>query len=152
MFRRIVYPDKFADKPFFSSEKKKKTTKTAEEEPPLEIASQDQRIASMELEIEKMEAELLGEAGLPDGLFQIVHGDHKVGRAICAHPGIAKISLTGGGDTGRLIMGQSAETLKKVTLELGGKSPMLVFADADFDLLDPAGPKSVDSGVSLGIR
>ena len=79
-------------------------------------------------------AELLGEAGLPDGLFQIVHGDHKVGRAICAHPGIAKISLTGGVDTGRLIMGQSAETLKKVTLELGGKSPLLVFADADFDL------------------
>ena len=57
-----------------------------------------------------------------------------VGRAICAHPGIAKISLTGGVDTGRLIMGQSAETLKKVTLELGGKSPLLVFADADFDL------------------
>ena len=79
-------------------------------------------------------AELLSEAGLPEGLFQIVHGDHKVGRAICAHPGIAKISLTGGVDTGRLIMGQSAETLKKVTLELGGKSPLLVFADADFDL------------------
>jgi len=81
-----------------------------------------------------MVAELLQEAGLPDGLFQIVHGDHTVGRAICAHPGIAKISLTGGVDTGRLIMGQSAETLKKVTLELGGKSPLIVFADADFDL------------------
>ena len=79
-------------------------------------------------------ADLLSEAGLPDGLFQIVHGDHTVGRAICAHPGIAKISLTGGVDTGRLIMGQSAETLKKVTLELGGKSPLIVFADADFDL------------------
>ena len=79
-------------------------------------------------------AELLSEAGLPDGLFQIVHGDQRVGRAICAHPGIAKISLTGGVDTGRLILGQSAETLKKVTLELGGKSPLLVFADADFDL------------------
>ena len=78
--------------------------------------------------------EIIADAGLPDGLFQIVHGDHKVGRAICAHPGIAKISLTGGVDTGRLIMGQSAETLKKVTLELGGKSPLLVFADADFDL------------------
>jgi betaine-aldehyde dehydrogenase len=81
-----------------------------------------------------MVAGLLAEAGLPDGLFQIVHGDHTVGRAICAHPGIAKISLTGGVDTGRLIMGQSADTLKKVTLELGGKSPLIVFADADFDL------------------
>jgi betaine-aldehyde dehydrogenase len=81
-----------------------------------------------------MVADLLCEAGLPDGLFQIVHGDHTIGRAICAHPGIAKISLTGGVDTGRLIMGQSAETLKKVTLELGGKSPLIVFADADFDL------------------
>jgi betaine-aldehyde dehydrogenase len=81
-----------------------------------------------------MVADLLHQAGLPDGLFQIVHGDHRIGRAICAHPGIAKISLTGGVDTGRLIMGQSAGTLKKVTLELGGKSPLIVFADADFDL------------------
>ena len=81
-----------------------------------------------------MVADTLKEAGLPDGLFQILHGDYKIGRAICEHPGIAKISLTGGVDTGRLIMAQSAATLKKVTLELGGKSPLLVFADADFDL------------------
>ena len=79
-------------------------------------------------------AEILANAGLPDGLFQILHGDYQMGRAICAHPGIAKISLTGGVETGRLIMAQSAETLKKVTLELGGKSPLIVFADADFDL------------------
>ena len=79
-------------------------------------------------------AEILADAGLPDGLFQILHGDYQVGRAICAHPRIAKISLTGGVETGRLIMAQSAETLKKVTLELGGKSPLIVFADADFDL------------------
>ena len=79
-------------------------------------------------------ADILQEAGLPDGLFQILHGDYRIGRAICEHPGIAKISLTGGVDTGRLIMAQSATTLKKVTLELGGKSPLLVFADADFDL------------------
>ena len=79
-------------------------------------------------------AEILTDAGLPEGLFQIIHGDHTIGRAICAHPGIAKISLTGGVETGRLIMAQSAETLKKVTLELGGKSPLIVFADADFDL------------------
>ena len=79
-------------------------------------------------------AKILADAGLPDGLFQILHGDYQMGRAICAHPGIAKISLTGGVETGRLIMAQSAETLKKVTLELGGKSPLIVFADADFDL------------------
>ena len=79
-------------------------------------------------------AEILADAGLPEGLFQILHGDYQMGRAICAHPGITKISLTGGVETGRLIMAQSAETLKKVTLELGGKSPLIVFADADFDL------------------
>ena len=79
-------------------------------------------------------AEILADACLPEGLFQILHGDYQMGRAICAHPGIAKISLTGGVETGRLIMAQSAETLKKVTLELGGKSPLIVFADADFDL------------------
>ena len=79
-------------------------------------------------------AEILADAGLPEGLFQILHSDYQMGRAICAHPGIAKISLTGGVETGRLIMAQSAETLKKVTLELGGKSPLIVFADADFDL------------------
>ncbi|MGC6497478.1 MAG: betaine-aldehyde dehydrogenase [Candidatus Puniceispirillaceae bacterium] len=79
-------------------------------------------------------AEILADAGLPEGLFQILHGDYQMGRAICAHPGIAKISLTGGVETGRLIMAQSSETLKKVTLELGGKSPLIVFADADFDL------------------
>ena len=79
-------------------------------------------------------AKILADAGLPEGLFQILHGDYQMGRAICAHPGIAKISLTGGVETGRLIMAQSADSLKKVTLELGGKSPLIVFADADFDL------------------
>ena len=79
-------------------------------------------------------AKLFSEAGLPDGLFQIIHGDYRIGQAICAHPGIAKISLTGGVETGKLIMSQSASTLKKVTLELGGKSPLIVFDDCDFDL------------------
>lgn len=79
-------------------------------------------------------AELLAEASLPDGLFQIIHGDYQVGRALCAHPGIAKVSLTGGVETGKLIMSQSASTLKKVTLELGGKSPLIIFDDANFDL------------------
>jgi betaine-aldehyde dehydrogenase len=78
-------------------------------------------------------AELLREAGLPDGLFQIIHGTADIGRAICEHPDIAKISLTGGVETGKLIMSQSAKSLKKITLELGGKSPLLVFDDCDFD-------------------
>ena len=79
-------------------------------------------------------ADILSEAGLPDGLFQIIHGTQEIGRAICEHPGIAKISLTGGVATGKLIMSQSASTLKKITLELGGKSPLLVFDDCDFEL------------------
>ena len=81
-----------------------------------------------------MLADLFKVAGLPDGLFQVIHGDHHIGQAICAHPDIAKISLTGGVDTGKLILAQSAQTLKKVTLELGGKAPLLVFEDCDFDL------------------
>ena len=79
-------------------------------------------------------ADILSEAGLPDGLFQIIHGTQEIGRAICEHPGIAKVSLTGGVATGKLIMSQSASTLKKITLELGGKSPLLVFDDCDFEL------------------
>ena len=79
-------------------------------------------------------ADLFNVAGLPQGLFQVVHGDHEIGQAICAHPQITKISLTGGVDTGKLIMAQSAQTLKKVTLELGGKAPLLVFEDCDFDV------------------
>ena len=79
-------------------------------------------------------AELLQAAGLPDGLFQVIYGNSDIGAAICAHPGIAKISLTGGVETGRRVMRQSARSLKKITLELGGKSPLLVFDDCDFDL------------------
>lgn len=78
-------------------------------------------------------AEIFKEAGVPDGVFQIVHGDFKVGKAMCSHPDIAKISLTGGVETGKIIMSQCAPTLKKVTLELGGKSPLIIFDDADFD-------------------
>lgn len=58
-------------------------------------------------------ADILSEAGLPKGLFQIIHGTHEIGRAICERPGIAKVSLTGGVATGKLIMSQSASTLKK---------------------------------------
>ena len=78
-------------------------------------------------------AEIYAEAGVPDGLFNVVHGDHRVGQALCAHPGIAKVSLTGEVGTGKLVMVQAAATLKHVTLELGGKSPLIVFDDANLD-------------------
>ena len=79
-------------------------------------------------------AEIMYECGLPEGLLQIIHGDHEIGAAICAHKGIAKVSLTGGVDTGKLILKQSADSLKKVTLELGGKAPLVIFDDCDFEL------------------
>ena len=77
-------------------------------------------------------ARILAEAGLPPGVLNVVtgHGD-EAGAALVAHPDVAKISFTGGTDTGRLIMRNAAATLKRVSLELGGKSPNIVFADAD---------------------
>lgn len=78
-------------------------------------------------------AEIYTEAGLPDGVFNVVHGHGSVGAALSTHPGIAKVSLTGSVATGKRVMAAAAETLKKVTMELGGKSPLIVFADADLD-------------------
>jgi betaine-aldehyde dehydrogenase len=78
-------------------------------------------------------AEIYTEAGLPAGVFNVVHGDGRVGEALCAHSGVAKVSLTGEVTTGRAVMAQASSTLKHVTLELGGKSPLVVFADADLD-------------------
>jgi betaine-aldehyde dehydrogenase len=78
-------------------------------------------------------AAIMEESGLPKGLMNVIQGDYRIGQAICAHPGIAKVSLTGGADTGRIIMKQSADTLKHVTLELGGKAPLVICADADLD-------------------
>jgi betaine-aldehyde dehydrogenase len=75
-------------------------------------------------------AEVYAEAGAPAGLFNVVQGDHRVGQALTRHPGIDKVSLTGEAGTGRKVMAQAADTLKHVTLELGGKSPLIVFADA----------------------
>ena len=81
------------------------------------------------LELEKIYLE----AGLPEGLFQVVLGFGETGQLLSRHPGIAKISLTGSVPTGRRIMADAASTLKNVTMELGGKSPLIVFADADLD-------------------
>ncbi len=78
-------------------------------------------------------AEIYTEAGLPDGAFNVVEGPASTGRAITRHPGIAKVSLTGEAGTGKAVMADAAATLKHVTLELGGKSPLIVFADADLD-------------------
>lgn len=78
-------------------------------------------------------AQALTEAGLPAGAFNVVQGGAEVGAALVAHPGIAKVSLTGEVGTGVTIMGAAAATLKHVTLELGGKSPFIVFDDADVD-------------------
>jgi betaine-aldehyde dehydrogenase len=74
-------------------------------------------------------------AGLPDGLLSVVPGTGAVaGAALVAHPAVKKISFTGGTDTGRAIARVAAEKLMPVTLELGGKSPTIVFADADLDI------------------
>ena len=78
-------------------------------------------------------AEIYTEAGLPDGVFNVVQGFGETGRALVRHPAIAKVSLTGEVGTGKKVMADAAETLKAVTLELGGKSPLIVFEDADIE-------------------
>ncbi len=78
-------------------------------------------------------AEIYSEAGLPPGVFNVVQGAAATGRALTRHPGIAKVSLTGAVETGKKVMADAAGTLKKVTMELGGKSPLIVFADSHLD-------------------
>jgi betaine-aldehyde dehydrogenase len=78
-------------------------------------------------------SEIFREAGLPEGVFQVVQGFAATGRLLTRHPGIRKISLTGEVGTGKAVMADAAATLKQVTLELGGKSPLIVFEDARLD-------------------
>jgi acyl-CoA reductase-like NAD-dependent aldehyde dehydrogenase len=79
-------------------------------------------------------AEIAAEVGLPPGVLNVITGPgSKVGQMLVEHPGIDKIAFTGDTSTGRQIMSGSAATLKKITLELGGKSPNIVFPDADLD-------------------
>ncbi len=73
------------------------------------------------------------EAGLPSGIFQVVQGHSETGRLLTRHPEIRKISLTGSVGTGKAVMTDASATLKAVTLELGGKSPLIVFEDAKLD-------------------
>jgi betaine-aldehyde dehydrogenase len=77
--------------------------------------------------------QVYADAGLPPGLFQVLQGPAETGRLLTRHPGVRKVSLTGSVPTGRAVMSDAAPTLKQVTLELGGKSPILVFADANLD-------------------
>ena len=78
-------------------------------------------------------AEIFVEAGAPPGLFNVVQGYGDVGAALVAHPGIEKVSLTGSVPTGRKVAGAAASNLKHVTMELGGKSPLIVFEDAEIE-------------------
>lgn len=78
-------------------------------------------------------AEILKEAGLPNGVFNVLQGAAATGTALVEHPGVAKVSLTGSVPTGKAVAKAAAATLKHVTLELGGKSPLIVFADADIE-------------------
>ncbi|MGO9514577.1 MAG: betaine-aldehyde dehydrogenase [Steroidobacteraceae bacterium] len=77
--------------------------------------------------------EILLEAGLPPGVFQVVQGFADTGRLLTRHPDIRKVSLTGEVGTGKAVMSDAAQTLKSVTLELGGKSPLIIFDDAKLD-------------------
>ncbi|MGV9243622.1 aldehyde dehydrogenase family protein [Streptomyces sp. NPDC003710] len=88
-------------------------------------------------------AELALAAGLPDGLFQVLPGHGPVaGRALVEHPGVAKIVFTGSTAVGKEVLAKGSALLKRVTLELGGKSPNIVFADADLDAAAAAAPMS----------
>ncbi|MCU1489416.1 MAG: Betaine-aldehyde dehydrogenase [Acidimicrobiaceae bacterium] len=78
-------------------------------------------------------AQLIADAGFPPGVVNIIVGGPEVGAALVRHPDVRKIAFTGQTATGKTILRSSADDLKAVSLELGGKSPNIVFADADFD-------------------
>jgi phenylacetaldehyde dehydrogenase len=88
--------------------------------------------------------ELIGEAGIPGGVVNIVPGPGETaGAALAAHPGVDKIAFTGSTEVGKLIVKASAGNLKRVTLELGGKSPNMIFDDADLDEAVPGAAAAV---------
>lgn len=78
-------------------------------------------------------AEVAKQAGLPDGVLNVVTGGPEVGKSLVQHPGVDKLAFTGSTLVGKDIMRSASDTLKRVTLELGGKSPNIVFADSDLD-------------------
>src|SRR5262249_11978436 len=77
--------------------------------------------------------ELIQEAGIPDGVVNIVTGFGDAGAALAAHDGVDKVAFTGSTEVGKEIVKAAAGNLKKVSLELGGKSPTVVYADADIE-------------------
>jgi acyl-CoA reductase-like NAD-dependent aldehyde dehydrogenase len=81
--------------------------------------------------------EIAREAGLPEGVLSVVTGDGSTGAALATHPKIAKVAFTGSTATGQSILAASVPDLKRVTLELGGKSPTIICADADLDTAIP---------------
>jgi aldehyde dehydrogenase (NAD+) len=92
-------------------------------------------------------AEVMQEAGFPPGAFNVVSGGGSTaGAALVRHPDVDKISFTGSTEVGRQIMKMAADTNKRVTLELGGKSPNMIFADADI----PAAVKGAQTGIFYG--
>ncbi|XP_046555608.1 4-trimethylaminobutyraldehyde dehydrogenase-like [Haliotis rubra] len=80
-----------------------------------------------------MLGEIYREAGLLDGGYNVIQGEGETGQLLCRHPGVAKMSFTGSVPTGSRIMEACAQDIKYVTLELGGKSPLIIFSDADID-------------------
>jgi succinate-semialdehyde dehydrogenase/glutarate-semialdehyde dehydrogenase len=79
-------------------------------------------------------AELAERAGIPKGVLNVITGDSKaIGAELCANPKVRKLSFTGSTETGRVLMRQCADTIKKLSLELGGNAPFIVFDDADLD-------------------
>jgi acyl-CoA reductase-like NAD-dependent aldehyde dehydrogenase len=89
-------------------------------------------------------ASLALDAGLPEGVFQVVTGKGSVvGTRLCDHPDVAKVAFTGSTEVGREVMARAAGTIKRVTLELGGKSANIVFSDADLEAAASAAPGGV---------
>ncbi len=89
-------------------------------------------------------AELMLEAGLPNGVINVITGfGETAGAALAAHPGVDKIAFTGSTEVGKLIVKAAANDLKRVTIELGGKSPNVVFADADLETAIPGAANAI---------
>ena len=87
--------------------------------------------------------ELMQEAGIPAGVVNIVTGFGEAGAALAAHPGVDKVAFTGSTEVGKLIVNAASDNLKKVTLELGGKSPNIILRDADLDTAIPGAANAI---------
>jgi len=96
-------------------------------------------------------SELCNDVGLPPGVVNIITGDGKTGAALAGHPDVDKVAFTGSTEVGRILREQTAGTGKKLSLELGGKSPFLVYDDADLDetleLCDTTSPYALTGAI-----